>query len=219
MTDAARTNTADMYAVHGAFRTVLPEGQALVDAAGDDPGRASSVANFYDNVLDFLHVHHTGEDELIWPRLLERCPAEAAEVQRIAAQHDEVTELLAEARSRLAAWAQSNAASDGRAAGESLAALEAALRPHLEEEEQRILPLCSEHMSAEEWAQLPVHGFSHFAGDKPWVILGLIMDQLTDDQRAEMLAHMPPPARDMWEGFGSAAYAELKASLRAGVTP
>jgi hypothetical protein len=29
---------------------------------------------------------------------------------------------------------------------------------------------------------------------------------MTDNQRAAMLAHMPPPALDMWTGFGEQAY-------------
>ena len=30
---------------------------------------------------------------------------------------------------------------------------------------------------------------------RPWLILGLIRERMTDDQRAAMTAHMPPPLR------------------------
>ena len=46
------------------------------------------------------------------------------------------------------------------------------------QEEDQILPLAAVHITPEEWAELPVHGFMHFRGDKPWLVLGLILEQV-----------------------------------------
>ena len=90
------------------------------------------------------------------------------------------------------------------------------LLEHLDEEERLGLPLAAEYLSAEEWGRLPGHGLAAFDGDKVWLILGLIRERMNEDQRAAMLAHMPPPAVDMWTGFGEQAFNELAAAGRGG---
>src|SRR4051794_7977768 len=81
----ARPNTREMVAVHQVFRDAFGCAAPLVgSASGENPERVALVASFYANVLAFLHAHHQGEDELIWPKLVERAPADAALVMRIA---------------------------------------------------------------------------------------------------------------------------------------
>ena len=92
------------------------------------------------------------------------------------------------------------------AAAQGLYALCGHLEEHLEEEEQNVLPLAAANLSIEEWGALPGHGMAHFEGDKIWLILGLIRERMTDEQRADMLAHLPPPALEMWTGFGEQAF-------------
>ncbi len=77
---------------------------------------------------------------------------------------------------------------------------------HLDEEETNVLPLAADNLSMEEWGALPGHGMANFHGDKIWLILGLIRERMNDEQRAAMLEHMPPPAVDMWTGFGEQAF-------------
>ncbi len=60
------------------------------------------------------------------------------------------------------------------------------LGEHLDEEEQKVLPLAAANLSMEEWGALPAHGMANFHGDKIWLILGLIRERMTDEQRAEM---------------------------------
>jgi Hemerythrin HHE cation binding domain len=207
-------DTSDMLAVHGAFRATLPGAAALVaEADPGDAARAAVVANFYDNVLDFLDSHHGGEDELIWPLLFERCPEEAAYVRTVASQHEEVVELIGRARGQLAEWAVAGDEAAGTVAAATLSELAACLAPHMDEEETSILPMCSEHIRDEEWAQLPVHGFSHFHGDKPWVVLGLLLEQAGPERAEIMMARMPLPAQEMWTGFGKSAFDALSTEL------
>ena len=100
---------------------------------------------------------------------------------------------------------------------DSLEALRSQLVSHLDVEEARALPLSAENIEAEEWGQLPGHTLAGYQGDKVWLILGLIRERMTDEQRARMLANMPPPARDMWTGFGENAFNELSSEVVVGV--
>ena len=77
-TDAARHGTGDadltiMLAAHDAFRRDLAR-LARVAAAADlsDPARRQSVAAGWELFKRELHLHHTAEDELIWPALRPR---------------------------------------------------------------------------------------------------------------------------------------------------
>ena len=67
------TNVHDMVIVHRAFRRELAVIPRLVRAVpAGDTRRAAVVARHARLVLQGLHLHHTGEDELLWPKLLER---------------------------------------------------------------------------------------------------------------------------------------------------
>ncbi|MGZ4493024.1 MAG: hypothetical protein ACXVXA_19380, partial [Nocardioidaceae bacterium] len=62
--------------------------------------------------------------------------------------------------------------------------------------------------------EMPAHGMKHFAGDKVWLLIGLLQDAFTPEQRAHMIAHMPPPVLDFWTNVGRLQYASFIAELR-----
>ena len=201
-----RPDTSDMYAVHGVFRDTLGAAPTLVGGiAPNDAERVALIANYYENVLSFLEAHHDGEEHLVFPLLRERCPGNEVLIDHMGDQHHEALALLEEAKVSLAAWPGGDAAAQA-AAQERLDQLCSHLLEHLNEEETKVLPLAAEHLSMEEWGALPGHGMANFHGDKIWLILGLIRERMTDDQRAAMMAHMPPPALEMWTGFGQQAF-------------
>jgi hypothetical protein len=202
-----------MLAVHQVFRDTLPQAPRLVGpVAPDDHPRVELVAGFYENILAFLAVHHHGEDELIFPLLRDRCLDERELVEAIAAQHKDVDALVTEADSALAAWRIGRDGSARRCA-DALVALGGGLVEHLDEEEREVLPLCARYLTAPEWGALPGHAMASFGGDKVWLILGLVRQRMTQAKRDEMMAHMPPPAVQMWTGFGERAFTEFMAQV------
>jgi len=210
-----RPDTSDMLAVHQVFRDAFGAAGSYVAStgAGSDDVRVALVGDFYRNVFAFLHVHHEGEDALVTPLLVERLD-DPREVERVAAQHTEVLVPLADAEDALQAWSERPGAASSEALVTSLGGLDEVLRAHLDEEERVVLPLCDGNLSVEEWGALPGHAMGAFQGDRIWLILGLIREQMTDEQRADMLAHMPPPAVEMWTTFGSNAFDGFVAELR-----
>lgn len=214
MAEQARTprpDVSDMYAVHGVFRDTLGAAPELVGGiVPGDTERTALIANYYENILSFLEAHHDGEEKLVFPLLLERCVGEDALVGRMTDEHREAMVLLEEAKSILEAWPAGDATTQSAALG-ALVALNAQLVDHLDEEEEAVLPLAAANLSAEEWGALPGHGMANFHGDKIWLILGLIRERMNDEQRAAMLEHMPPPALEMWNGFGEQAFKDYTA--------
>jgi hypothetical protein len=209
-----RPDVTEMYAVHGVFRDTLGAAPRLVGGiASGDAARVDQIANYYQNILYFLEAHHDGEEVIIFPRLRERCPDDHALLDTLESEHEDALKLLAVARAALGAWPVDGNASAQSAVAESLEALRAQLVTHLDQEEARALPMCAEHILAEEWGQLPGHALAGFQGDKVWLILGLIRQRMTQEQRDAMLEHMPPPPRDMWTSFGENAFNELSAEV------
>jgi hypothetical protein len=208
-----RPDTSDMLAVHAALRGALRAGPSRVRTI--EPGdaeRRELIADYYDNVLWFLGVHHHGEEELVFPRVKERCPDAASLVDTMESQHHEVVQLLADATATRTAWAGGDAGAQAPLA-ELLQALHDATAAHLDDEEESLLPLCGDYLTTEEWGALPGHALSQYRGDKVWLVLGLIMEQRTPAQRAHMLETMPPPVSQMWKDMGSDAFQALAARV------
>lgn len=206
-------DTSDMAQVHQVFRDAIDLAPVLIGSAAD-PQRVELVATYYDHVLGLLHAHHDGEDALIWPRLCERAPEQAAEIRRIADQHAGVTDALEAAGSCLAEWRAAGDADTGDRLAFAMAELGGGLLPHLDEEERFIVPLAAQHLTAPEWGELPSHAMQHFGGDRLWLILGLVAEQMRPDQLAMMEAHMPAPVVEMWTTTGQQRFAEFVSELR-----
>jgi hemerythrin-like domain-containing protein len=208
-------DTSDMISLHRVFRDALDNAPRYVGGVDDgDAERAELVGSYYAHVLELLHNHHEGEDELLTPRLIERAPESAELIRRIGGQHQEVLGALENADTALADW-RANPTAQGRdeLVG-ALATLNDNLIPHLDEEEREILPIASQHINVAEWGELPAHGMKNFTGDKLWLLFGLIQEQMTPEQIATMNSHMPPPLAEMWQGPGKGLYADYVAQVR-----
>lgn len=216
MTETAlyRTDTSDLHIPHGMFRGVFGPAPGIVESvATGDTRRVAAVSTYLDNALRFLDAHHEGEDAVVWPRLSERCPEQHALIATMESDHAAVHTLRGAAGDALQAWSQAPDAANAERVSRAMAALHAKLDAHFADEEREVIPLASAHMSPEEWGELPGHAMQHFSGDKLWLVLGLIINQMTDEQRAAILPHMPPPVLAMWEA-NRAAYDELLARVR-----
>lgn len=211
--DAPLADTSDMPAVHEVFRETFGIAPELIASAASDPQRRAVISNFYMNILSFLEVHHDGEEVLVFPLLSERAPEQSAIVDKAQSDHESVLGLLDDARSSVETW-DSEGDTAAQDAVIALTSLGTALTSHLDFEEDEILPIAAANVTAEEWGKLPGHALGSFDGDKVWLIMGLIRENFTDEQRGTMLANMPPPAREMWETMGEASFNELISQIR-----
>jgi iron-sulfur cluster repair protein YtfE (RIC family) len=213
---AALADTSDMIQFHRIFREAFGAAAPLVGSvAAGDTVRADVVGSYYANVLALLKGHHEGEDELVWPKLVQRAPDDAETIMRIAGQHEGIVEAMAAAQDRLAGWRADPQVDSGAHLAAALATLGADLAVHLAEEERVILPIAAQHLTPAEWAELPAHGMQTFEGDKIWLVMGLVREQMRPDQIAVMEAHMPPPVLEFWNNAGRAQFEAFVAELRA----
>lgn len=199
-------DTWEMVVVHRSFRRefrLLPEAIRMV-AAGDTK-RAEHIGDFLEMLTTGLHHHHTGEDELLWPKLLGRVGSLNADlVQRMESQHEQVAELLHRVDELLPRW-RARAEADVRdELASTLAEASAVLDQHLDEEEKEILPLVSIYVTNAEWQALGERGKASIPkGAKGFIALGSILQDATPQERARFLGILPPPVRLIWKLVGS----------------
>ena len=208
------TDVSDMYAVHKAITGALEAAPAYVAKAGVDSERVEVIGSFCENVIEFLHVHHTGEDELIYPVLEQRCAESRSELERINDQHKLLHAPMDAGRSAIATWRAAPTPDHAQAVIDALVSIAEPLRPHLAEEETVLLPIASKWMSREEFGRLPGHHMMSFRADKPWLMLGLVREQLDQEHRDGMLAGMPPEMRTMWTEQMEPAFNAFIAEVR-----
>ncbi|MGY1708873.1 hemerythrin domain-containing protein [Geodermatophilus sp. SYSU D00758] len=190
------TDVHDMVVVHRAFRREFRLLPGLVRAVpAGDTARAAVLAAHARLCLTGLHLHHTGEDDLLWPELLERAAPSAALVHRMEAQHGRVEQALGRLGPALDRWeAEARPAVTAEVAG-GLDALADALVEHLDEEEREILPLAARHVTPEEWAQLGEHGISGMSRSQLPIMSGMVLEECDPEERRAMLSVVPAPVR------------------------
>ncbi|HLK73899.1 MAG TPA: hemerythrin domain-containing protein [Streptosporangiaceae bacterium] len=197
-TNAARHGTGDadltiMLAAHDAFRRDLTR-LARTASAAHNPARRDSVQAGWELFKRQLLMHHTTEDELIWPALRARLDHSAAALSvldAMEAEHELIDPLLA------AVDAEFGRDGEDRVA-DVIDALTSSLTGHLRHEERDGLPLIGVALSAAEW-----RGLGRKMGTKNGMAAGAemfawILDGTDRDHSKATLAQLPPPLRVLY---------------------
>lgn len=214
MTDTL--DTSDMLLIHRVIRREIGQLPALLRATRDDPARARLVGAHATEMLDFLHHHHAGEDELLYPLLRDRVSLDAELLDRMDAQHAEVDEAVAAVRKDLPAWTAAPDAATGERMAARLERMFGVLVDHLAEEEQQLLPIVAAHVSKAEWDKLGEHGMASIPPKRRMVILGHIIEETSDEERTRFLVNVPAPARLAYRVIGKRQFARQVATIRGG---
>lgn len=218
MTSAPEAPLCDPLAMnrfHRIFREALHAAPQLVgEARVDDADRAELVGTYYDNVLRLLHAHHEGEDLTIYPWMVERLPEHVDVINRVNAEHEGMLGSVAAAEEAVAVWRAEPSETSRAAAVSALEELRRVLLAHLDHEEADVVPLIGLCITAPEWGILSATAFQHFTGDKPWLAIGLIQEQMLPVEVETMDANMPPPVHDFWTSSGHAMFDGFVSDLR-----
>jgi hemerythrin-like domain-containing protein len=217
VTAGEKPDINEMRVIHRVFRRELTALPGLVRRTPDgDPARAQVVGRHAQFILTGLNIHHTGEDENLWPLLLERAAPSTELISTMQAQHERVHEYVDRAQQQLDAWRRTPSS----AAGEELAAtveqLSQALFEHLDQEERDILPLAEQHVTVAEWGRLGEHGRDSMTRDELPIMFGAILEEADPQERAGMMALLPPPIRLLMRTVGARKYRRYISEVRGG---
>jgi hemerythrin-like domain-containing protein len=207
-----------MVIIHRVFRREFGLLPSLIRrVAADDLARAKFVADHATALLRFVHIHHSGEDELLWPVLLERVEVEAELIQRMEEQHEHVAMLLPHAQELLPPWAAQPSPARGEELAVTFENIASVLDEHLGEEEAEILPLVQIHLTVAEWDRLGEHARASLSPPDAMASLAAILEEADDEERAMFTAALPPPVLTMFVEQAEPAYREQMRRLRVGV--
>lgn len=213
-----KPDTTDMVLVHRVFRREFRLAPRLVrQVPAGDTARAERVAAHIADLADALHHHHSGEDDLVWPKLLQRVPLDNGLVTRMQTQHESVAALLDQVRSLLGPWKSSANPAAAHPLAETSEALSAALDEHLSEEEQQVLPLVEEYLSAAEWDQVGERGFAETPKNRLLFLLGAVLEEASPAEQALFLPRVPLAGRIAFRLIGRRRYRAQVAALRGGL--
>ncbi|MGH9056201.1 MAG: hemerythrin domain-containing protein [Acidimicrobiales bacterium] len=208
-------DTHDMVLIHRVIRREVGQLPRLFRSAANDPARSKIIGAHAREMLEFLHTHHAGEDELLYPLLRERAAVDPELMGRMDAQHAQVNDAVVAINAELPAWTMS--ADD--AAGERMAACVDTTMPaligHLDEEEQKLLPVVSVTLTQSEWDALAKHSMSAIPVTRRLVILGYITEETDVAERQKLMQAVPAPARLAYRLIGHRQFTRETAAIRA----
>ncbi len=207
----------DMAIVHRTFRNAYDESARLVRAApAPSPGRVAFLADHIDFALTMLHVHHEGEDELLYPKLIERAPDQAAVTEQVDHEHQLIKTALDATSAACTAWRQQPSAQTGEALAAALGQLNSVVQPHLDDEEQKVVPLAAVTLTQQEWDALGKHAVAQIPRNKRPIAFGMILEPLGEADRAHMMHVLPPPVRMLYPLLIGRPWNKYAATLRTG---
>ena len=207
----------DMAIVHRLFRQAYDEAARLVRAApAPSPGRVTFLADHIDLVLGGLHSHHQDEDELLYPKLIERAPEQAPMTEQVEHEHQVIATALDAASAACATWRQRPSAETGEALAAALDHLNQVVQPHLDDEEQKVVPLAAVTLTQQEWDAMGKRGMSSVPRNKRAIAAGMMLEPLDEADRAYMMKHVPAPLRMLFPFLIERPWKKYAATLRTG---
>lgn len=211
------------YLEHRAMRMDAERLQSIVSSARPaDAERLTALASWYARYEGVIHDHHTAEEAVIYPTLLERDPSFADADGELEGEHQVLADRLAVTRESLqglpssaggGAW-QRNLAEAVRSA----TALRAIIDQHLPHEDDVAFSRYCRHFSAEEFTAL---------GKAAWKVVGAravvfagpwVLDHATPAERTELPMAQPLLLRVLYRLALRPRYGRLVHPLRESAT-
>ncbi|MGE5288474.1 MAG: hemerythrin domain-containing protein [Micromonosporaceae bacterium] len=197
-----------MLAFHDAFRRDLGH---LARAASrhrvdlQEPARRTAFRTGWELFKAQLHLHHTGEDSDLWPRMrahLVGHPDDLALLQAMEDEHGRISPILAAIDEAFA-----DCDTGHQRLADTVDALAAELSGHLAHEERDALPLVQRSLTQAEWKAFEhdqrrrtgIRGAAQFF---PW-----LLDGASAEQVQAVLGEFPPPLRVVYRHIWQPRYA------------
>ncbi|GII54560.1 hypothetical protein Pth03_29490 [Planotetraspora thailandica] len=211
----------EMYMVHNMLRRefgLTPE--AVRGVAAGDLDRARVVGAHITGLTTVLHHHHHGEDEFVWPALLERAAGEVkAIVQVMESQHQGIEKAVSEVDAAVESWRGGAAAESREALAVAVARLLPLLKEHLAVEEEHVVPLMEKHITAAEWNRIIQTAAAGVDPESLPLSFGMMMYEGDPEIIDLVISNMPPEARPVIRDLAGQAFAAHSELIHGTATP
>lgn len=208
------SGSAAMRRIHRVFLWAYGEAPGLVRSAGPgDTVRAAYVGEVLGNFDKILHIHHEGEDLLMYPQLAERAPACALHVEQMLEQHTQVALRLEDIEPVRLRWMETAEAKDRDDLAERYEDLSAVLNVHLRREVTEVMPAVDKVMTEKELTMAAEHGTGQFSKKFLVGYLGMVLATNPPGEREELFKEMPAPVRIAYRIVGRRMYRRQYSAL------
>ena len=208
------SGTAAMRRIHRVFLWAYDEAPGLVRSAGaGDTARAAYVGEVLGNFDKLLHIHHEGEDQLMYPQLAERAPACALHVEQMLEQHRQVTRRLENIEPIRLRWMETADAETREELAGLYEDLSAVLNVHLRREVTEVMPAVDRVMTQKELKEAAEHGSSQVSNKFLVGYLGMVLATNPPADRKELFKEIPAPVRLAYRLVGRRMYRKQYATL------
>lgn len=201
-----RLDMTAMYAMHDALRRELVHLARVTTRVDGDPYRVLGTAAGWALFTTCLRVHHTAEDDTLWPvlrRTLADRPGELALLEAIEAEHAAIAEVVAMIEDMLV-----TPETGLDRLGDLTDSLATGLAGHLKHEEDQALPLIQAFATPAQWAHFEEVHAQRIAPDiarvLPWLLNGA-----TEQTATTVLAVLPASDRTGYTTRWQPAFAAL----------
>jgi hemerythrin-like domain-containing protein len=212
---APMADSRDMFVIHDMFRRQFNAIPGLVSEVPDgDRQQVAIIADHVEWMVTFLHAHHEGEDELVWPKLLERGPLDIDPlVHTMEAQHHGLAEALDALAARALDWRRTAAVAQRDTLAAAATELLARIAEHLDLEEREVLPLIDKYLTEKEWKEVGGSGMKKMSFGQIKVAFGMILDHAQPEQVQIMKDTIPRAPWTIFSFVGPRAYVKYAERL------
>ena len=183
---------SEMLIAHDVFRREFALVPGLVrGVVAGDRDRAQIIGDHIQGATSVLHIHHVLEDDNVWPLLLDRCGESVASlVKLMEGQHHQIATLIPQVDEALSVWRDSPTVESRQALVDVLDRLIPALKEHLSTEEERVVPLMEQHITAAEWKDFLEKESAAVDPEHLPLMLGMLMYEGDPESIEQVIATM-----------------------------
>lgn len=195
-----------MFAMHDALRRELMRISRISAHTDRHPQQVITFAPGWEMFKSYLRVHHTSEDEALWPVMAQELAGQPDDLALLAAmetEHAAIDPLLnaidADLRDR---------GSGRQRLGDLADALVTTLTGHLRHEEKEALPLIDATLTPSQWQHFTELHRARIGADIPRY-LPWLLDDASEANAAAVLVLLPENVRHIYHDAWHPAYSQL----------
>lgn len=212
-TDVA-ADTRMMGIVHSALKRDLTRARDVLSAEPAPRGRQRvALGEHVSWMLDFLHGHHSGEDQGLWPLVRQRNPDAAELLDSMEADHARIAPAADAAAAAAAEYTATTTDAPRVALVQALNDLLDVLVPHLDREVAEAMPVVAASISDREWDDIEQRYFVKKKSTRELAMEGHWMIEEIDTEGYDVVVHTVPPVLRfiLVHGFGPLYRRQAKA--------
>jgi hypothetical protein len=199
--DRPRPDLTDYRVIHHALRTAPHRmAAALTGFQGGDRVQARALLKYWIGYAGEVFAHHTIEDDIFFPRLVERVPIAGDHLAQVEADHHRLDRLMGACHRAFTELARTTSEGSAFEAAVRMRELATHMDQHLDFEDEFLVPLFGLHFTAAEYEALHEAAMKHLGiGKQAAYTVPFVMHWAEPADREKLIGEAPAIMRLLWK--------------------